>query len=151
MNHTFAGLTNYLDEASRVESLRVQLPDAFHFSTAELLEVIQPATILVRCRPDVATRLVDVSAELVEATVQVRRSHSRNDNTIEELYSKVRMIARAAGHLHLAGMHARIEALNHDMAEIMAEVGFVGPGSREKVEAANGKVCAVLARLMERL
>ena len=151
MNHTFAGLTNYLDEASRVESLRVQLPDAFHFSTAELLEVIQPATILVRCRPDVATRLVDVSAELVEAAVQVRRSHSRNDDTVEQFYSKVRMAARAAGHLHLAGMHSRIEALNHDMAVIMAEVGFVGPGSREKVEAAVRKVDTVLARLMEGL
>jgi len=151
MNHTFAGLINFLDAASRVEFLRIQIPDAHHFTTTELLEIIQPATILVRCRPEVATKIVDVSAELADAAVQARRSHSRSDDTIEELYSRVRIAARAAGRLHLAGLHARIEKLNCDMAEIMAEVGFVGPGVREKVEVAIGKLDGVLAGLMEGL
>jgi hypothetical protein len=151
MNHTFAGLINYLDAASRVESLRIQLLDAHNFTTTELLEVIQPAAILVRCRPDVATKIVDVSAELVDAAVQARRSHSRNDDTIEEVYSRVRIASRAAGRLHQAALHSRIEKLNHDMAEIMAEVGFVGPGIREKVEVAIGKLDVVLACLMDGL
>ncbi|GAB7334753.1 hypothetical protein MBLNU13_g06683t1 [Cladosporium sp. NU13] len=151
MNHTFAGLINYLDAASRVESMRIQLLDAHHYKTAELLEVIQPAAILVRCRPEVATKLVDISAELIDAAVQARRSHSRSDNTIEEFYSRVRMAARAAGRLHQAALHSRIEKLNHDMAEIMAEVGSVGPGIREKVEVAIGKLDAVLACLMDGL
>lgn len=151
MNHTFAGLINYLDAASRVESLRIQLLDAHNFTTTELLEVIQPAAILVRCRPDVATKIVDVSAELVDAAVQARRSHSRNDDTIEEFYSRVRIASRAAGRLHQAALHSRIEKLNHDMAEIMAEVGFVGSGIREKVEVAIGKLDVVLACLMDGL
>jgi hypothetical protein len=151
MNHTFAGLINYLDAASRVESLRIQLLDAHNFTTTELLEVIQPAAILVRCRPDVATKIVDVSAELVDAAVQARRSHSRNDDTIEEVYSRVRIASRAAGRLHQAALHSRIEKLNHDMAEIMAEVGFVGSGIREKVEVAIGKLDVVLACLMDGL
>jgi len=151
MNHTFAGLINYLDAASRVESLRIQLLDAHNFTTTELLEVIQPAAILVRCRPDVATKIVDVSAELVDAAVQARRSHSRSDDTIEEFYSRVRIASRAAGRLHQAALHSRIEKLNHDMAEIMAEVGFVGPGIREKVEVAIGKLDVVLACLMDGL
>jgi len=151
MNHTFAGLINYLDAASSVESLRIQLLDAHNFTTAELLEVIQPATILVRCRPDVATKLVDISAELIDAAVQARRSHSRSDDTIEEFYSRVRMAARAAGRLHMATLHSRIEKLNHDMAEIMAEVGLVRPGIREKVEVAIGKLDVVLACLMDGL
>lgn len=151
MNHTFAGLIDYLDTVSRVKSLRIQLLEAHHFTTAELLEVIQPAAILVRCRPDVATRLVDVSAELVDAAVQARKSHSRSDDTIEEFYSRVRIAARAAGRLHQAALHERIEILNHDMAEIMAEVGFVGPGIREKVEDAFGKLDVVLACLMDGL
>jgi hypothetical protein len=151
MNHTFAGLINFLDAASRVESLRIQLPDAHNFTTSEILEIIQPATILVRSRPEVATKIVDVSAELADAAVQVRRSHSRSDDTIEELYSRVRIAARAAGRLHLAGLHGRIEKLNCDMAEIMAEVGFVGPGAREQVEVAIGKLDGVLAGLMEGL
>jgi hypothetical protein len=37
------------------------------------------------------------------------------------------------------------------MAEIMAEVGFVGPGIREKVEVAIGKLDVVLACLMDGL
>ena len=151
MNHTFAGLINYLDAASSVESLRIQLLGAHNFTTAELLEVIQPAAILVRCRPDVATKIVDVSAELVDAAVQARRSHSRSDDTIEEFYSRVRIASRAAGRLHQAALHSRIEKLNHDMAEIMAEVGFVGPGIREKVEVAIGKLDVVLACLMDGL
>jgi len=149
MNHTFAGLINYLDAASKVKSLRIQLLDAHHFTTAEPLEIIQPATILVRCRPEVVTKIVDVSAGVVDAAVQARRSHSRSDDTIEELYSRVRIAARAAGRLHLAGLHARIEKLTCEMAEIMAEVGFVGPGVREKVEVAIGKMDVVLAGLME--
>ena len=151
MNHTFAGLINYLDAASSVESLRIQLLDAHNFTTAELLEVIQPATILVRCRPDVATKLVDISAELIDAAVQARRSHSRSDDTIEEFYSRVRMAARAAGRLHMATLNSRIEKLNHDMAKIMAEVGLVRPGIREKVEVAIGKLDVVLACLMDGL
>lgn len=151
MNHTFAGLINFLDAASRVDSLRIQLLDAHHYTTRELLEVIQPATILVRCRPDVATKLVDISAELIEAAVQARRSHSRRDDAIEEFYSRVRIAARAAGRLYQAALHSRIEKLNHDMAEIMAEVDFVGPEIREKVEVAIGKLDVVLACLMDGL
>lgn len=151
MNHTLAGLINCLDAASKVESLRIQLLDAHHFTVPELLEIIQPATILVRCRWEVATKIVDVSAELVDAALQAGRSHNRSDDTIEEFYSRVRIAARAAGRLHLAGLHAQIEKLNCDMAEIMAEVGFVGPGLREKVEVAIGKVDVVLACLMEGL
>lgn len=151
MNHTFAGLINYLDAASKAESLRIQLLDAHRFTTPELLEIIQPAAILARCRPDVATKLVDISAELIDAAVQARRSHSRSDDTIEELYSRVRMAARAAGRLHLAGLHARIEKLNGDMAEVMAGVGFFGPGMRESVEVGVGKVDGVLAGLMDGL
>jgi hypothetical protein len=151
MNHTFAGLINYLDAASKVESLRIQLLDAHRFMTSELLEIIQPAAILVRCRPDVATKLVDISAELIDAAVQSRRSHSRSDDTVEELYSRVRMAARTAGRLHLAGLHARVEKLNYDMAEIMAGVRFVGPGMRERVEVVSGKLDGVLAGLMDGL
>lgn len=151
MNHTFAGLINFLDAVSKVLSLRIQLQDAHHFTTTELLQVIQPAAILVRCRPEVAVKLVDISAELIDAAVQVRRSHSRSDDTIEELYSRVRMAARAAGRLHQAGLHARIEKLNGDMAEIMAEVGFVGPGIREKAEITIGKLDVVLGGLLEGL
>lgn len=151
MNHTLAGLINCLDAASKVESLCIQLLDAHHFTVPELLEIIQPATILVRCRWEVATKIVDVSAELVDAALQAGRSHNRSDDTIEEFYSRVRIAARAAGRLHLAGLHAQIEKLNCDMAEIMAEVGFVGPGLREKVEVAIGKVDVVLACLMEGL
>lgn len=151
MNHTFAGLINYLDAVSKVQSLRIQLSDSPHVTTSELLQVIQPVAILVRCRPDVAVKLVDISEELIDAAVQARRSHSRSDDTIEELYSRVRMAARAAGRLHQAGLHARIEKLNGDMAEIMAEVGFVGPGIREKVEVAIGKLDVVLAELLEGL
>lgn len=151
MNHTFAGLINFLDAVSKVQSLRIQLPDSHHLTTSELLDVIQPAAILVRCRPDVAVKLADISAELIDAAVQVRRSHSRSDDTIEELYSRVRMAARAAGRLHQAGLHARMEKLNGDMAEIMAAVGFVGPGIREKVKVAVGKLDVVLAGLLEGL
>ena len=113
--------------------------------------MIQPATILVRCRPDIATKLVDISAELSDAAVQARRSHSRRDDTIEEFYSRVRIAARAAGRLHQAALHSLIEKLNHDMAEIMAEVGFVRPGIREKVEVTIGKLDVVLACLMDGL
>ena len=151
MNHTFASLINYLDAVSKVESMRIQLLDAQLFTTTELLEVIQPAAILVRCRPDVATKLVDVSAGLLDAAVQARRSHSRNDDSIEELYSRVRIAARAAGRFHQAALRSRIEKLNHDMAEIMAEVGFVGPGIRKKVEVAIGKLDILLACLMDGL
>ena len=41
--------------------------------------------------------------------------------------------------------------MNGDMAEIMAEVGFVGPGIREKVEVAIGKLDVVLGGLLEGL
>jgi hypothetical protein len=149
MNHTLAGLVNYLDAASRVESLQIQLLVNRHFTTTELLDVIKPATILARCRPNVAIKLVGVSEELIGASVQARRSHSRDDDTTEQLYSKVRMVMNAAGHMHLAAMHTRLESLNLDMAEVMAELGFVGPGNREKVEVAMMKVDGVLARLME--
>jgi hypothetical protein len=37
------------------------------------------------------------------------------------------------------------------MAEVMAGVGFVGPGMRERVEVAVGKVDGVLAGLMDGL
>jgi hypothetical protein len=149
MNHTLAGLINYLDAASRVESLDIQLKSSRHFTTTELLQVIQPATILVRCRPDVAVKLIGMSEELVGAAVQARRSHSRDDDTVEQLYSKVRMVANAFGLFNLAGLSARLGDPNLDMSEIMAELEFVGPGSREKVEVAIGKVQGVLARLME--
>lgn len=151
MNHTFAGLINFLDAVSKVQSLRIQLQDSHQFTTSELLQVIQPAKILVRCRPEVAVKLADISAELIDATVQIRRSHSRSDVTIEELYSRVRVAARAAGRLHQAGFHARIEKLNGVLAEIMAEVGFVGPGIREKVEVAIEKLDVVLGGLLEGL
>jgi len=151
MNHTFAGLINFLDAASSVGSLRIQVPNAHHFTAAEVLEVIQPAAILVRCRPEVAIKLVDVSAQVADAAVQARRSHSRNDDTIEKFYSRVRVAARAAGRLHQAGLHARIEKLNCDMAEIMAEVGFVGVGIREKVESAIEELDVVLVLLLDGL
>jgi hypothetical protein len=153
MNHTLAGLVNYLDAASRVESLQIQLLVNRHFTTTELLDVIKPATILARCRPNVAIELVGVSEELIGASVQVqaRRSYSRDDDTIEQLYSKVRMVINAAGRMYLAAMHTRLESLNLDRAEVMAELGFVGPGNRETVEVATLKVDGVLARLMEGL
>lgn len=61
------------------------------------------------------------------------------------------MAARAAGRLHLAGLHARIEKLNGDMADIMAGMGFIGPGIKERVEVAVGNVDGVLAGLMDGL
>ena len=100
MYHTFGGPINYLDAASRVKSLRIQLLDAHNLTTTGILEVIQPATIMVRCRPDVATKLVDISTELIDAAVQARRSHSRSDDTIENFYSRVRIAARVTGRLH---------------------------------------------------
>jgi hypothetical protein len=51
----------------------------------------------------------------------------------------------------LAGLHARIEKLNGDMADIMAGMGFIGPGIKERVEVAVGNVDGVLAGLMDGL
>lgn len=149
VNQIFAGLVNYLDAASKVEFLRIQLPDADRYQTTELLEIIQPVAILARQRIDVALKLVDVRAEVLDALVKARRSHSRSDDTIEQLYSKIRIAARAAARLNQAGLLAQTASLNHDMAGILTELDFVGPRFREKVEMATEKVDMVLARTME--
>lgn len=149
MNHTLTGLMTYLDAASKIKSLNIRLLDGHHHRKAELVETLQPVTIWVRCRSEVAVKLVDIAGEVKDVLVQVGRSHSRSDETIERLYGAVRMAARAAGQLNQAGRLTRIAGLNHEMAKIMTDVGFVGSTSRMEVELATEQLEVVLACLIE--
>lgn len=150
MNQTLAGLMTYLDALSPVATIQVRLLDGYRFEKTELVEVLKPIAIWARNRQDIPIKLTDCTEELQSALVDVRRLHSRSDDTIERLYSVVRMSARTAARLNEVRLLAEIADLNQEMGRIMADVGFLGTTSRARVELAIEEVETVLAQLKEK-
>lgn len=152
MNQTLAGLLNFIDAASEIKFLQIQpLNDNNNLTTEELLEVVQPLTMWARRMPDVAVKLVNVSALLTDLLLQMRRSHSRSDDAVERFYSAVRIAARAGAWLHQAGLDSRLLGLNRKFEIIMAELGFVGPGpdSSARLEAGTRRAQGVLELILD--
>ena len=150
MNNILAGLLNFLDGASAVEFLRIQLLDGHNLETAELVEVLQPLAIYARRMPDVPVKLVSISADLNNALLELRRSHSRSDDAVERFYSAARTAARSGARFHEAGLESRLLGLNRKIEIIMADIGFVEPGPvcSERLEAGIRRVQGVLELLL---
>jgi hypothetical protein len=99
MNHTLAGLLTSLDEEADVETLQFRVLDGHRFTTAELVEVLQPVAMWIGEMPNVGVRHFGPLAELHHTIVRARRSHSPSDGSIREFYSVVRMAGRTAWQL----------------------------------------------------
>jgi hypothetical protein len=151
MNHAFTGLLAFVDKASQVKTLQFRVLHDHRFTLNELLEVLQPAGMWIRNMPDVSVKHFGASADLPNAIVRARRSHNPDDDTVDELYSVVRMAARAAEKLHELGLPARAQGLEGEMAEIMAGVGLASPGKSAEADFAAEKVRVVLGKVLKGL
>jgi hypothetical protein len=151
MNHTFAGLLAFVDKASQVKTLQFRVLKDHRFTLNELLEVLQPAGMWMRNMPGVGVKHFSASADLTNAIGRARRSHNPDDDTVDELYSVVRMAARAAKKLHELGLPAWAEGLEDEMAEIMAGVGLISPGKSAEADFAAQKVKVVLGKVLKGL
>jgi hypothetical protein len=100
MNHAFAGLLAFVDKESKVETLQFRVLDDPRFSRTELVDVLQPAGMWDRNMPKVVVEHFGASRDVQDAIVRARRLHNPNDEAVDELYSVVRMAARAVKQLH---------------------------------------------------
>jgi hypothetical protein len=132
MNHILAGLLTFLDEEADVETLQFRVLDGHRFTTAELVEVLQPVAMWIGKMPNVGVRHFGPLAELHHALVQARRSHSPSDDS-------------------RWGLPGLLQGLNREMAEIMADVRFVSPGKSAEPDIAAEKVRVVLGKLSKAL
>jgi hypothetical protein len=152
MNHTLAGLLTFQDEEADVETLQFRVLDGHRFTTAELVEVLQPVAMWIGKMPNVGVRHFGPLAELHHALVRARRSHSPSDDSVCEFYSVVRMAARTAWQLREEwGLPGLLQGLNREMAEIMADVRFVSPGKSAEPDIAAEKARVVLGKLLKAL
>lgn len=148
-DHALAGLLFFLDAASSVKTLRVQLLSGHTLLSDDLLEVFQPVAILNRRMSDVDMNLSDISSEISKRIDQKKIFVSRNDDTEERLFSLLRTAARATVRLNRAGMVRPPKNLEYEMSGVLKKMGFVGPGHAKEAGAAVQDVEKLLERLMD--
>lgn len=152
INHCLSGLTSFLDPASEVRKMRLRVTGRFSNDDAQLQQMLQPVSMWKRCNPGAGIHLLGLPSEVRSNLLAASEmAHTSADESIERLFSYVRMAARVSVRLEMDKSLHKVSALNDDMVKALTKVGLVGFGSQVKAERGIMEVKELIRKVLERL
>lgn len=150
LNHTFAGLLMFLDAASETKIFQLRLLDGHTLLKNEINEVLRPVAFWCRrTKGFVDSDTQDMAEAIKDRLKRQTTLVSRSDDSIDRLYSAVRMVVRATARLDHAGMSKQAVEFRDEMVICLKNMDFVEPGCAVQAEEAIQEVEKLLSRLME--
>lgn len=153
LNHALAGLLCYIDAASEITDLHLRVLGDPGCHAPDLEDILHPVCVWGRRMAGVRIRLIHLSPELrlklLARIAYIPRTD--DDQAVEQLFSGVRMAARAAIRLQRGNSIGDASSLDRGMAGILDEVGFIMPGCKVRAQKGISAVKKLLKQILEGL